>query len=239
MTSGAKQVSDYPFVDAVNGAVLENPLSAGLIGLGVLWMFFGNTKIGALAQASTGALTRVNDGVRSAGEGAASTVAGLADTTGDVVRQAGETLKTTAAKASAAISSARSAEIRGTAAVGQDVGQSLQSNLTQTLDRQPLLLGLIGLGIGASIASMFSSTEVEQELVGAAATKVKDEFGEFANQVGERAEKVLDDVKQEARNQGLTPERAGERLKEAAGKVKATAAAARDSILPRVAPSGS
>jgi len=233
MTLSAKQASDYPFVDAVNGAVLENPLSAGLIGLGVLWMFFGNMKIGSLAQASTGALVRVNDGVRSAGEGAATTVAGLADTTGDVVRQAGDAVKTTAAKAGAAISSAGSAATRGTAKFEQDVGQSLQGNLTQTLDRQPLLLGIIGLGIGASIASMFSSTEVEQELVGAAAAKVKDEFGEFAHQAGERVEKVLDDVKQEARDQGLTPERAGERLKEAAGRVKATAAAARDSILPR------
>jgi hypothetical protein len=233
MTSGAKQVSDYPFVDAVNGAVLENPLSAGLIGLGVLWMFFGNTKIGSLVQASTGAVARVNDGVRSAKEGAATTVAGLADTTGDVVRQASDAVKTTVTKASAAISSAGSAETRGTAEVGQDVGQSLQANLTETLDRQPLLLGLIGLGIGAGIASMFSSTEVEKELVGETASRVKDEFAEFAQQVGERAEKVFDDVKQEARDQGLTPERASERLKEGAGKMKATAAAARDSILPR------
>jgi hypothetical protein len=233
MTLSAKQVSDYPFVDAVNGAVLENPLSAGLIGLGLLWMFFGNTKIGSLAQVSTGALAQVNDGVRSVGEGTATAASGLAESTGDVVRQAGDAVKTTAAKASAAIRSAGSAATRGTAEFGQDVGQSLQANLTQTLDRQPLLLGLIGLGIGASIASMFSSTEVEQELVGATAAAVKNQFGEFAHQVGERAEKVLDDVKQEARDQGLTPERAAERLKEAAGKVTATAAAARDSILPR------
>ena len=233
MTSSSKQASDSSFVDAVNGAVLENPLSAGLIGLGVLWMFFGSTKIGSLAQASTGALARVNDGVRSAGEGVATTVAGLADSAGDAVRHAGDALKTNATKAGATISSAGNAATGRTARGGEDVGQSLQTNLTKTLDRQPLLLGLIGLGIGASIASMFSSTEVEQELVGATAAKVKDQFGEFAHQVGERAEKVLDDVKQEARDQGLTPKRAGERLKEAADKVKATAATARDSVLPR------
>jgi len=232
MTLSAKQVSDYPFVDAVNGAVLENPLSAGLIGLGVLWMFFGNTKIGSLAQESAGALARVNEGVRSVGDGVVTAAAGFADSAGDAVRHAGDALKTNATKAGAAINSAGSAATGRTAGVGKDVGQSLQSNLTQTLDRQPLLLGLIGLGIGASIASMFSSTEVEQELVGATAAKVKDQLGEFAHQVGERAEKVLDDVRQEARDQGLTPERAGERLKEAADKVKATAAAARDIILP-------
>ena len=59
---------------------------------------------------------------------------------------------------------------------------TLQQNLTDTFERQPLLLGAIGLAIGAGMAAAVPATQMETEMVGDAADRVKAQAAEHRDQ---------------------------------------------------------
>ena len=219
------------FMDQLNNAIRENPGSAGFLGLGILGMVFGETKIASFSNALPGAARYVTDGVRSASEGAGAAAAKMAGKVDEAVQHASNAAKAGAEGAVDSVSSAKADASRTAVQVGRQIGNSVQKNFAATLEEQPLLLGIIGAGIGAGIASMFSSTAVEQDLAGAAASRVKDQIRDIANQAGERAEKVFDDVKREVIDQGFTAASASESLKNVADKVKAATVAAKESIL--------
>jgi hypothetical protein len=127
---------------------------------------------------------------------------------------------------------------RSSSEYGREIGLSMQQNLTKTLERQPLLLGMIGLAIGAGIASAFPSTKIEQDMMGEAGAAVKDKIQEIATETSEfasqRAKDVLNEVKKEVAAQGLTPESAKESLKGVVEKVKTAATSSRESIKGRL-----
>jgi hypothetical protein len=93
---------------------------------------------------------------------------------------------------------------------------------------------VIGLAIGAGIASEFPSTKMEQDVMGEAGAVVKEKIQEIATETSEfasqRAKEVFDEVKKEAAAQGLTPASAKGGLKEVVEKVKTTATSSRSSI---------
>jgi hypothetical protein len=117
---------------------------------------------------------------------------------------------------------------------GRRLEKPLQQNSTATFGRQPLLLGAIGLAIGAGLASALPSTETEQDLMGEAGTAVKDKIQETAEFASERAQNILKDVKKEVAAQGMTPAAAKEGLKGLAGKVKSAATNSGDAIKHRL-----
>jgi hypothetical protein len=252
------------FVDDLNGAIRENPVAAGLVGMGVLWMFFGSARISAAGQTLPGAARGMTEAVGAAAEATGSMVgdaiAGPASRASDAARQVGEAISSGAEGAATAVRDTASAgydtlKSKGRAAAGamartgretgrsatefgREFGTSMQQNLTQTLERQPLLLGVIGLGIGAGIASAFPSTQMERDVMGEAGVAVQDKIREIATETTEfasrRAKEALDEVKKEAGSQGLTPAAASESLKGAADKVKTVAGASRDSVKDRL-----
>ena len=219
------------FFEELNGAIRENPVSAGFLGLGILWMFFGTAKIASFAGALPGTTRYVTDGLRSTSQGERAAAAGMSGKVGEVVRDASETIKLDGQEAVATVSSAGRYASRAATEYGRDIGQSVQKNVAFTLEKQPLLLGAIGVGIGAGIASMFPSTTLEQELVGSTATKVKHQLGDIASQAEQRVEQVFDEVKREVTEKGLTAASANEGLKNVGEKVRATTVAAKESIL--------
>lgn len=252
------------FVDDLNGAIRENPVAAGLIGMGVLWMFFGGARVSAFggklpgaAKSVAGAVGAVADaGGNAVGGGlsaAGSHVAGAARKVGDSissgVQGVGTFVRDTLAAGYDAASETVSGSVGQTAGAmkgsahtsaqsGMEMGTSLQQNLSATLQRQPLLLGAIGLAIGAGLASAFPSTKVESSFMGEAGAAVKEKIQEFASDTSElvttKAKQVLDDVKKEAEVQGLTPSAAKEALQGAAEKVKTVAGSTRESAKGRL-----
>ncbi len=248
------------FIDDLNGAIWENPVAAGLVGMGVLWMFFGGDRGSALRSTLAGAAGTVTNAVGAAagatGSVASDVIAGTVSKAGDVARQVGGALSSGADTASTLVRDTASAgydavqskgeaasgmmtrvandTVRSSTERGRHLGISMQRNLTESLERQPLLLGLIGVAIGAGIASAFPSTKMEQEMMGEAGAAVKDKIQEIATDTSERAKEVLDVVKKEAAAQGLTPTGATESLKDVAQKVKTAAATSRDAIKGRV-----
>ena len=57
------------------------------------------------------------------------------------------------------------AAIQETSQAGYGLARTVQSDLGALFERQPLVLGAIGLAIGAGIAAAFPTTELETELL--------------------------------------------------------------------------
>jgi len=239
--------SSGDFVASLQEAVRQNPVSAALVGMGLVWMFAGGNRISAgaalLPAVAKGAVAGATDGllrsagvVSAAGEGVRSigerVVEGVRETLSDATEAVGDAAARTmeGAKGAAAQSVSQVHQITPAAGGDHAIG-TLQQNLRQTFERQPLLLGAIGLAIGASMAAAFASTKFEKENVGAVADRVKDQITEVASEQVDRAkaaaERTLEAVKDEAQAQGLTMEAAKEGVAAIGKKAKNVAAAAR------------
>jgi hypothetical protein len=172
------------FFDNLVSAIRENPLAATLIGGGALWLVAGNEKLKDVASSATSALV---DGARNAraaaselqrttapptapemdhdgafrvGEGlhrAAGAAADLASRTADKVK---DRLNEGSANASAKIANL------GDAMPGKEAFTKAQSSLADILDRQPLVLGAVGMAIGAAVAGAFRTSGLEREWLG-------------------------------------------------------------------------
>jgi hypothetical protein len=90
------------------------------------------------------------------------------------------------------------------------VFSTVQSNIADLMNRQPLVLGAIGLGVGAAMAAALPSTTVEADLMGQASADLQARSREVAEDVTDRvadlADGVTSAIMKEARAQGLTPD---------------------------------
>jgi hypothetical protein len=238
-----------PVVDRVNAAIRENPLAAGLIGAGIAWMLLGGAKgFSAMAGIVGGAAGKAGAAASKAGSSVATSLAKAGSTAGASLKTAASDVAGSVTsivpdlsipdtdKAFETLSDARAAmadRLDSAAIAGREYGAAIQSQLSGALERQPLLLGAIGLAIGAGIASTFATTAVEQELMGEQGSAMRERLQDVTEDVKQRAKRVMADVKQEAAQQGLTADAA----KSAAGgigeKLKTVAGAGRDSVAQR------
>jgi hypothetical protein len=104
----------------------------------------------------------------------------------------------------------------------QNTGTKWGTNLSDFFDRQPLLLGDMGLAIGAGIASSIPTTEAEKNVMGEASDFIRDTVTVKVTQVRDMA----DAAAQELKAQGFTPQAAGEALHTLGEKVGAIGQAA-------------
>ena len=236
-------------INGLNAAIRENPLAAGLIGAGVAWMLFGGTKgLGLAASAAKSAGGRAASMAATAGSAVASGVAGAGSRVADAAREAtaaGSELTGSIASIVPDISAADTDKaydavtetgaalkdrLNSAAASGRAYGSVLQARLADGLERQPLLLGALGLAIGAGIASTFASTDMEEQFMGENGAAARESLQGLATEAQGRARQVLSDVSDEFQAQGLTPDAAKEVAAGIADKVKAVAGAARNSV---------
>ena len=246
MTTSREGAGTSDFVGNLQDAIQKNPVSAALIGMGLLWMFTGGRNITAAAalfpaaakataagaaaglQRSAEMAGDAGEALRSFGSGV---VDGVRDTVSGATASAGETATNAygAVKETAANSASRS--VVG-ASRADGIAGSLQQNLTDTFERQPLLLGAIGLAIGAGMAAAIPRTQMETEMVGDTADRVKSQVADSAStavdKVTETAERTLEAVKKEAAAQGLTPQAARQGAAAVGAKLKAVADTARE-----------
>ena len=163
---------------------------------------------------------------RSSGQaaGVRDTVSGAAASAGETATKAYDAVKDTA--------SASTSRVSADVSAADGFGGTLQQNLTDTFERQPLLLGAIGLAIGAGMAAAVPRTQMETDMVGDAADRVTSQAADIASttveKVTEAAERTLDAVKKEAAAQGLTPQAARAGAAAVGAKLKTVATTARD-----------
>lgn len=208
------------FLGGLQDAIRENPVSAALVGMGVLWMFTGGAKLSTaaalLSPAARAAATGIGQGLQTSGDAVGAVtqtvrsagsrvIDSVVDTLSDAATSIGETAteayEATKDSAVHSTSNAKTTVKRQSARAGDMTG-TVQSNLKETFERQPLLLGAIGIAIGAAMAAGPPSTQIEADAVRDAADRVKEQVKEFASEqvdnVTEIAERTLDAVKQEA-----------------------------------------
>jgi hypothetical protein len=215
------------FIQDLGDAVRKNPLSAALIGMGVLWLFTGSRPVERAGDfVRNTRLDRVPDAAGNAFDAARSTLRSGTDVIGEGVASVGGAVKDRAVDAfdNAARYGRDYAETASeyfTSIPGTEIFDTVRSNLSEVFRSQPLALGAIGIAIGAGIAAALPTSEVEADYLGGTSDTVKAKAAEFAteqmDQVTTVAQNVVEAATEEARQQGLTLEGA----KSAAGDISA------------------
>jgi hypothetical protein len=234
------------FIRDLGDAARNNPLSAALIGVGVLSLFTGGRRSverpGDFVR-RTG-FDRIPDAAGSAFEAARSTVRSGADSIGEHVTSAKDALRDgggdaldSATRFGRDYADAASNYARSIPGAGAEMFDSARSNLTELFRTQPLALGAIGLAIGAGIAAALPSSEVEAAYLGETSDTVKAQVADFAAEQTARATAVAEDAMgaatEEARRQGLTVEGAKSAVGDVSAKVGRVVDAAGKSISER------
>jgi hypothetical protein len=183
------------FFDNLVAAAKENPLAAVLIGGGALWLMAGDDRIKGAARSAATAASGVVDGGMSTMRTAASTLqrtttpptapemdheASLdgADRLRSGKDDAAGILSGTAEKMKAQFEDGVDMVRDSFAKVGDQIpgGEAVskaKSSLSDVLEKQPLVLGVVGMAIGAAVAGAFRTTEIENEYVGQTSDDVK------------------------------------------------------------------
>lgn len=75
-----------------------------------------------------------------------------------------------------------------------EAGMRVRRNVVDVLDREPLVLGAIGLAVGAAIAAMLPTTRTEERYLGDASQKAQDRAKDVLSEGYEKAKHVADDA---------------------------------------------
>jgi hypothetical protein len=236
-------------------AVRENPISAALIGMGMLWMFMGGSntslfggggrksifrgvgqgaeeigsvgrdtaaRIGSSVGHAAETVSNVAGGVREASATIAEHGSRTAGQAADAVASAYDATTNAASRAADTLSNTATSAAHAMQETGTKWGSTVQQSIGELFERQPLLLGAVGIAIGAGIAASIPTTKAENKVMGGASDFVREAASEKAAQLKEMADAAV----HEAKAQGLTPEAAGEALRAIGDKVGAVAQAA-------------
>lgn len=241
--------SQKSFADALQQAAQDNPLAAGLIGLGALWLLSGRLK--SLTSLRNASLSAVG-AAQTAAESASDFGGRIAETSNRNASRAGETIsassdalqRRTAAIAGGVSDAAtatpgaardafeqaaqRSADaVRGAAHSFYASGQTTYSRLQDLLGKQPVAVGAIGLALGSAVAASLPLTATESGRLRPVADTVKHTFDEGSEVIRERSGRVAEAAQQEARRQGLDPQHIGDQVRD---KAREASTAVRDSV---------
>ena len=240
MNSASEKGSD--FIQDLGDAVRNNPVSAALIGMGILWLFAGSRPVqraGDLVR-NTG-WDRIPDAAGNAFDATRTTLGSAADAVAERVTSAGDTMRDGAvdtARYGRDYANSASEYFTSIPGTGAEIFDTARSNLSNVFKAQPLALGAIGIAIGAGIAATLPATQLETDYLGETSDSVKAKAAEFATEQTDRvtavAENVVEAVTEEARKQGLTLEGAKSAAADISAKVSRVVDAAGKGISERV-----
>jgi hypothetical protein len=221
-----KTESGSSFVRDLRDAAAHNPVSAALIGIGVLWMLTGaKSPAGAQNVFRSAGLDRIPEALENARSG-------LKESAGSVRDAAASTLDAVRERSASTVDNVVDHE-RGTPEPGA-VFDTARDGLTELFRTQPMALGAIGLAIGAGIAAALPKTDLEEAYLGEVSQTVKTQAAEIAGHQVEKATALASDVVEaaaaEARKQGLTPDGAIAAVDDITGRVGRVVAAGKSSV---------
>ena len=168
------------FFDSLASAVQENPLAAALIGGGALWLLSGNDRLQSAASSVAAAASPMVDTGAGLRRAVVPPTAPEMDHEGSF--HVGETLRDAGNTASDVMSEIKDRFDEGVAYARENFGKlspaketlvKTQSSLANMFERQPLVLGAIGLAIGAAVAGAFRTSDLENQWVGDLSDDVK------------------------------------------------------------------
>jgi len=217
------------FVSDLGDAVRRNPVSSALIGMGLIWLFAGGkasqktsqfvNRTGldripdAAADAVSAGRAALRDGVDSLGErfaGVGDSAASLAGTAGRVVRDSGAAALERASQLGSGVADTATEFGRAIPEKSSDLLSTARASLATLFNEQPLMLGAVGIAIGAGIAASLPSTDIEADVFGETSDDLKARAMDYAQQQAEHVKIVaavtVAAVSDEAERQGLTPD---------------------------------
>lgn len=177
------------FASNLGGSVKENPLPVALVGIGLAWLMASGRNSGgssystSVSSSMSSAKDQVSDKLQAARERAGQ----VTKNTRDMANQIGD-------KVSAMGQSAR-AQV-----------QRAKGNFNYMLEEQPLALGAIGLAIGAVLAAAAPHTRKEDELMGEASDRLKEQATDVVKQQSNAVKETAQNIEEssKAKPQGAT-----------------------------------
>lgn len=187
-SSGANE-----FVSNLGGSVKNNPIPVALMGIGMAWlMATGNRKpsylreSGSVEGAASGMMQRASEGMSSTRERLSQTAQSARERVGQMGQGARE----------------RADQLRQQA-------ERVRTGYDSLVREQPLVLGAIGLAVGALLAAAAPRTRREDELMGEASDRLTERAKEAGKETLEKAKQVAtaakDAASAEAGKQGVSP----------------------------------
>ena len=218
--------SQGSFIDGLAAAARENPLAAALLGGGVLWLLVGSDRLKNAAGSVTSAAAPLADlGARAQRSAASSwddTYGSMRNRAANMQDEASRRINETVGNARTAASDAMSGAaetmgerfdegMAGAREMFDRVGRALprketlrqaQSSLSDLLERQPLVLGAVGLAIGVTVAGALAKSSLEDEWVGDLSDGLKADLKERAGAVSQSVREASDTLKAEFADAG-------------------------------------
>jgi ElaB/YqjD/DUF883 family membrane-anchored ribosome-binding protein len=170
---------------------------------------------------------------------ASSQAAGMAERAVAGVREGASSVSDVVSDASASLKEKMGAATEGATRAMHDTrdvvnrsARHVTSAFTNLLHEQPLMLGVLGLTLGATLGALIPETDTENRLMGKTRDALKDQVGNIASEQYEKvkavAEKTLETVKESAAEQGLTGDDMKSGISGLAAKGKAVFDAAKE-----------
>lgn len=221
MMSGASNKVLTTAVDQLR----ENPIPIALIGLGVAWLAISQTRRypgGSGYQPAgyyptyegydeeEGLRAKVKAKAEAAKVKLAETAEKAKSKLADAQHQAADGV--TSARGKAGEYAHLAQEKAG------EYGRAARQRFDETLDSEPLVIGAIGLAVGAAIGAALPSTPVERRYIGPARSKVADRAKASLDDVKDVAQRAYGQVKDELHRQ-TGPEGEGASLREKASAI--------------------
>jgi hypothetical protein len=229
------------FIETLASAIQENPLAAALVGGGALWFLIGDEKLKRAASIATGATSRSansdsdDDDIAAIKPRRAEALptAHIDDSSlndvgrlGTLADGAAEVISEAAAKVKGGFEAGAARARQSAAGLGEVIGKegsvTARSSLTNLFERQPLILGAIGLAIGAATGGAFRSSATENEWLGEISDDIKGDLSSRADAVSQSVRESSDTLKSEFHD---TVAEIADRLKQAGTEAAAAAQA--------------
>jgi hypothetical protein len=236
------------FLKGLSKAASANPLPTLLIGVGAAMFLSGKGRVGSNGEAhgprteelgtfanggpGTGA---ISDGMAAVGSGIADEAVSSLSSAREAVRGAGSAVggaaRDLADNVSGYAASAREGVLdRGRKAFDESsrVLNDLRTRGSDFAQEQPLIVGAVGIAIGAAVATLLPRTRTEDSLMGEASDSIKGAIGEAAGEqyreAKTAAENVATEAKASAARHGLSAAGAAEAIRTMADKTVSTGA---------------
>ena len=166
------------FVHNLGGAAKQNPLPVALVGIGLAWLM----ALGRQPAQNYGSSVSTSN---------------LREQASGAMESASETLASTKERISGNVTSMRerASEVTDTA---REQWQRARGGLDYLVHEQPLVLGAIGLAIGAMLGAAAPRTRQEEELMGDASRGLAERAKELGQQQLEKAEQTAKQVAETA-----------------------------------------
>ena len=214
------------FIDGLTAAARDNPLAAALIGGGALWLLIGNDRLkNAASSLAAGAVPLADAGARAqraaasgfekgydaVRDGASRMQDEASRGVNESVRNARTAASDTMSNAADTISDRFDDGVTGAREMWDRLGRALprketlaqaQSSLSDLFERQPLVLGAVGLAIGATVAGALAKSSLENEWVGEFSDSLKADLTTRAGTMSQSVREASDTLKAEFEDAG-------------------------------------